>query len=224
MSLLSLNPKILVFESVTNAFKNGKDFINAISNLANRLGYSCTYVLHNTVDFGVPQVRKRFFFIAHKVELQLDRPKIKHITVKEALQYVSPDMTSLKEDGAAKAILHLYEEGGSSDKIWKQHSMFGASKPSFGIRRLWANKPSLTVTGYAVIHPTEDRFLANNELAVLCSYPETYKFVGGKSTISQQIARGVCPKVAEHLAKYIKNSIDMNRIISQPENKLVDWL
>ncbi len=224
MSLLSLNPTILVFESVTQAFKNGIDFINAISNLANRLGYSCTYLLHNAVDFGVPQVRKRFFFIAHKIELQLDRPKIRPITVEEALRHVRPDTNNFKEDGAAKAILHLYEQGGSSDKIWKQHNMFGTSKPSFGIRRLWANKPALTVTGYAVIHPTEDRFLANNELAVLCSYPETYKFVGGKSTIAQQIARGVCPKVAEHLAKCIKHSIDVNKLISQPENKLVDWL
>ena len=65
-----VNPKVIIIENVQGLLtlykgKAKKDIIN----LCEELGYNCTPKLLYAPDFGVPQIRKRVFFVALKKEL-----------------------------------------------------------------------------------------------------------------------------------------------------------
>lgn len=65
-----VNPKVIIIENVQGLLtlykgKAKKDIIN----LCEEMGYNCTPKLLYAPDFGVPQIRKRVFFVALKKEL-----------------------------------------------------------------------------------------------------------------------------------------------------------
>lgn len=65
-----VNPKVIIIENVQGLLtlykgKAKKDIIN----LCEEMGYNCTPRLLYAPDFGVPQIRKRVFFVALKKEL-----------------------------------------------------------------------------------------------------------------------------------------------------------
>lgn len=75
-----------------------------------------------------------------------------------------------------------------------------------GIKRLWGNRNSLTITGAAsreFIHPHEHRPLTLRECARLQSFPDHYEFVGNSASIAQQIGNAVPPLAAQILATHL---------------------
>ena len=76
-----VNPKVIIIENVQGLLtlykgKAKKDIIN----LCEELGYNCTPKLLYAPDFGVPQIRKRVFFVALKKELGVfEFPKPTHL-------------------------------------------------------------------------------------------------------------------------------------------------
>lgn len=85
-----LNPTFVLVENVSTmkAVKDG-DFVDAIVECLDRLGYRVDYRVLNASDFGVPQNRKRLFFIGAKPGYPVLWPKPTHEanprTVAEAL-------------------------------------------------------------------------------------------------------------------------------------------
>jgi len=69
-------PKWILFENVlgiTN-FEKG-NVIEIINTELNNLGYSCTWDILNSVDYGVPQMRKRFFLIGNRMGIRFIFPQ-----------------------------------------------------------------------------------------------------------------------------------------------------
>lgn len=83
--LEKLQPTMWVWESVAAAYSRGRSFIESLAQRANDQGYAVTRVLVNGKWTGLPQERRRFFFVAHKVELPWQHPGAKITTVEEAL-------------------------------------------------------------------------------------------------------------------------------------------
>lgn len=85
-----LDPKFILIENVSTmkAAKNG-EFVEAIEECLNRLGYRVDHRVLNAADFGVPQKRQRLFFLGAKKGHPLIWPKptheSNHRTVSEAL-------------------------------------------------------------------------------------------------------------------------------------------
>lgn len=84
-------PKIILMENVAE-MKNGFDgtYANKILEGLSKLGYEVTEMVLNAADYGVPQRRKRAFFIANRlgVKFKIPQPthtKSQHITVWEAI-------------------------------------------------------------------------------------------------------------------------------------------
>lgn len=78
-----------------------------------------------------------------------------------------------------------------------------------GLKRLYDNEPSLTITGAAtreLIHPLEDRPLTLRECARLQTFPDSFYFYGTASQKIQQIGNAIPPLLAKIFANHIKEN------------------
>jgi DNA (cytosine-5)-methyltransferase 1 len=72
-----LQPKIFVAENVEGILLgNAKGYVNQIIKELDAIGYTCQIFLFNAASMGVPQKRKRTFFIGHKKGIDLDDLKM----------------------------------------------------------------------------------------------------------------------------------------------------
>lgn len=81
--------------------------------------------------------------------------------------------------------------------------------------RLDWNKPTMTITtrfdtpaGGRFIHPERNRTLTPREAARVQSFPDSFEFMGSKSSICKQIGNAVPPKLAYFLAMATRNLLD----------------
>jgi DNA (cytosine-5)-methyltransferase 1 len=76
-----------------------------------------------------------------------------------------------------------------------------------GLKRLFANEPSLTITSAATrefVHPTDDRLLTLRECARLQTFPDWFEFAGSATSRIQQIGNAIPPMVACAVGEHIK--------------------
>ena len=76
------------------------------------------------------------------------------------------------------------------------------ARPSNIYKRLDYNKPSYTVTGSSgthMYHWKENRALTNREHARLQTFPDNYRFIGGKESVRKQIGMAIPPAGMRHI-------------------------
>ena len=84
----SLRPKFVLIENVAemkNAY--GEAYTSQIIEIFEELGYEATSFRLNAADFGVPQLRRRAFFLANRLGIHMDRPQPSHLASSK-----SPDL------------------------------------------------------------------------------------------------------------------------------------
>lgn len=77
-----------------------------------------------------------------------------------------------------------------------------------GLKRLLADRPSLTVTSASpseFVHPLEDRLLTLRECARLQSFPDSFEFSGGWNSVATQIGNAIPPLFARLLGVHIRH-------------------
>lgn len=81
----SLQPKMVLMENVAE-MKNGfeETYSQEIIDRLQEEGYTITAAVLNSADYGVPQRRRRAFFMANRHGLQFSLPKPTHIPVKKS--------------------------------------------------------------------------------------------------------------------------------------------
>ena len=86
-------PKWILFENVSGIvnFQKGK-VIEIMNAELDRCGYLCTWDILNVADYGVPQLRRRFFLIGNRMGIKFSFPQCTHgtgrkpyITVRDAI-------------------------------------------------------------------------------------------------------------------------------------------
>ena len=93
------------------------------------------------------------------------------------------------------------------EKITSVHS------GSYG-RLCWVERaPTITTrfdtpAGGRFIHPVENRTLTPREAARIQSFPDSYVFTGGKTSICKQIGNAVPPKISYFLARLVRSLIE----------------
>lgn len=108
-------PEYVIIENVPGLLSLGKrkgesegPFVRWIREAFDEAGYNMTYYVHNAVDYGVPQSRKRVIFMANRKDvapLPLPIPthgtaENPHITVREAIGDLPPIQAGEKYEGA----------------------------------------------------------------------------------------------------------------------------
>jgi DNA (cytosine-5)-methyltransferase 1 len=82
-----------------------------------------------------------------------------------------------------------------------------------GLKRLFADEPSLTITGAATrefVHPSEDRLLTLRECARLQTFPDRFQFSGNAASRIQQVGNAIPPLLAYTLARHIAECYGFN--------------
>jgi len=227
------NPKFIVFESVQNILKKGRYKLEELEKLMLSKGYSVTHLIHNAQEFGIPQRRKRYFFVAHAVEFQPTPPDCKSVTVREALQNVSPGGYKLIRpccERIWKNRLHLIKPGQVMRKV--QLPDGEKNKTAIGCYRLDGDGVARAFVGdYTIIHHEENRAITVDEAKAICGFPKDYQIIAtSRQKALNQLAQGVMPPVAKWLGEQINHSIKKNIMLtrqsvqyydatSQPEQK-----
>lgn len=221
VGLLRHGPKVLVWESVTNAWTRGGVLLRQQAERALEAGYSVTHVLHDGRHLGLPHTRKRYFYVAHKVELDFDVRGGPPLTVQDVLEDLDPGEPWHQMPKSFEKLWDRARPGATfrqyvSDKEWRDPKF---TKPGFFSKKLVWDEPAHTIMHPQTSHPKEKRYLTFNEFKALCSYPPEFKLADRDL---HSLFRAVMPTVGAWIAKVARKGIDANRRINRHTENFVD--
>ena len=206
--------RLVELQKILNRKKKGMNAIRQpvheqIVEKFSRIGYTVTFKLMNSADYGVPQRRERVIFvgimdpdIAKKYAFPEPTHADKWVSVKTAID----DLKDLPED---KGFSHLYTRHSDEMRERIGKTPIGKSlnpKYSEAFYRCPPDQPSTTVKenhGGVFLHYEKDRVMTPRELARLQSFPDSFKFSGTKSNILKQLGNAVPCGLSAAVAKSV---------------------
>ncbi len=230
-----LKPRTIMMENVPGL----KDYylFKGIVKKLNALGYQVKVEILNVKNYGVPQSRRRLVMIGSLLgEIKIPKPKLKKITVRDAIAKLAPPKNTL--DPLHKIFAKHTEEinqrikltpknGGSRIDLPKKYILKCHSKKNVGFNdiygRLRWDDYSSTITGGCLnpskgrfLHPQQNRVITPREAALLQSFPINYQFPCDipKQALALLIGNALPPKfsyhqsrnIASHIIKFSENS------------------
>lgn len=220
-------PKWFLAENVgglRNA-NEGKAFSKILSDMR-AAGYKLTPHLYKFEEYGIPQARHRIIIVGIRDDIDvtyhvpspesyagvdntcktaIEVPPIpadapNHEATKqspivvERLRHIKPGQNAFTAELPEELQLHV--SGAKISQIYK---------------RLDPTKPAYTVTGSGgggthIYHWSEPRALTNRERARLQTFPDTYKFIGGRESVRKQIGMAVPCRGAQIIFEAILKS------------------
>jgi len=211
-----IQPAVFAVESVCQAYTTGRSLMDDLTRRAIAMGYSVTHLLVDAQWHGIPQVRKRFFFVAHRaaelkgLDIDYDAPQP---VIGDALDFAADDPGEYfphEESATFKALLPYVGPGDRFVNVWNERNPEPRElnpqgkvkgRPSFQDRRLEPSELSGAFIGNRYFHPTIDRRLGLNEMKAICGYPPDFQLDGNPSGFGSMLARAVMPPVATFLAR-----------------------
>jgi len=219
-----IQPKIFIAENVAGLVSHdeGRTLKTILKIFREDLDhYDVEYKVLNSVDFSVPQKRKRIIIVGTKKGIKFNFPKEhnKIITVGEALKNV-PKSEGTTYSEKRKRVMELIPPGGCwinlPEKVKKEY--MGVSINSGGgkrgmARRISWDEPCLTLTTSPSqkqterCHPKETRPFTIREYARIQTFPDDWEFEGSISSQYKQIGNAVPVKLAEEIGKEIVKAL-----------------
>lgn len=213
IALKMFKPDFFIAENVGGILSSNKG--SAIEKILQDLdgaGYDITPHIYKFEEYGVPQARHRLIIVGFNKDLgiKFSPPKPTHrgmfVTVREALEKkpIAKDAYNHEKTIQSELVVKRLNRIKPGENAWTANlppslrlNVKGA-KLSQIYKRLDPNKPSYTITGSGgggthVYHWKEPRALTNRERARLQTFPDSYKFLGGKENVRKQIGMAVPP-------------------------------
>jgi len=228
-----IKPKVIIGENVAGlTMGEAKTYFHKIQNTFEAIGYLIVAKVLDSSYFGVPQSRKRCFFIgvredvAEKVginfmtmyQLYPDENNYR-TTLDEAINdVVNEDKEELKylfekispETAVGKTLMKMPKD---PDKVLTGMD-YHVKGHHFNLKRSSLRKPCPTITAMGNLagiagtcHPTEDRKFTIKELKRIMSLPEDFKLTGKLNQRSERVGRMVPPLMMKALAESVYNKV-----------------
>lgn len=184
----------------------GRTFKVIIDKLEN-LGYTVYYKVLNTIDYGIPQLRKRIYIVGFKdnIHFQFPKPDGTKIALEDILEpeenipsnyYVSEEIK--------KKRLSKVKPNAPFPSIW--HENIGgniSALPHSCALRAGGSYNYLLVNGV--------RRLTGREMLRLQGFPDSFKINVAYTQVRKIAGNSVTVKVIELIAKEIKKAIEKNK-------------
>ena len=211
-----IQPKIIIAENVPGLLLGNarKYFIKILKNFK-KIGYNCKYKILNAANYGVPQNRKRVFFICVRKDINkkitFPKPYNYVITVRDAIhdlmdtesgtslsRYYNSIFVKLPERICAKDI----------EKILKR-KLTGYEDVVLD-RSKWL-LPAKTLVSSVRVHPLKSRYLSVLECKRLQSFPDDFILLGSQSHQFERIGKSVPPLLMKAIANHVFKTILQKR-------------
>ncbi len=247
-------PEVFVLENVYGLGYEGKSegmqLLDRLTSEINRrqgTKYLICRRLVNMAAFGVPQIRERFFLVAHREGKAFRFPEATHalpaeeggrsgdlfesmsfppVTAWDAIGHLRPARgEDLRLRGRWAGLLPSIPEG--ENYLW--HTNRKGGLPLFGWRtRYWSfllklakNRPSWTIQAQPgpSIGPFhwENRLLSAKEMAALQTFPRSIRVVGSRQSVQRQIGNAVPSLFAEILGREIARQFFGVKVSGKPK-------
>ncbi len=229
--LADKKPKFFLAENVSGMLLPGnRDALSNIKSMFQEIGYSLSFDLLNVSDFGIPQDRKRVFFIGFRNDLNLkfEFPKAttpqKKITLQQAIGDLNTNALPALEGNLTngeKCVVknHEYMIGGFSSIFMSRNRVRSWDEVSFTIQAGGRHAP---------IHPQAPKmeFIAQNqrkfvenaehlyrrltvrECARIQTFPDSFEFLYHNVTAGYKMVGNAVPvRMAKTLAEQIMKQL-----------------
>lgn len=232
--VVALAPRAFLMENVVGVMGGrGRPILRRFYDLIRGGGYEITSAILNAADYGVPQFRKRVFFVGWRKELDhnFQFPTATHCgsgqkTVMQAIgdlpeppsrtHAIDPLHFRTKLSPLNEERIALIPPGGGFESLPKElranchRNGAGEIGHRYVYGRLSPKAPAATITARfdsftrgRFGHPIQNRNITLREGARLQSFPDSFRFVGNQEAVTAQIGNAVPPALAEVLARQI---------------------
>lgn len=247
-----LQPRAFLLENVHGISYSGKEegfafLISRIQEINRRhmTNYRPAWAILNAADYGVPQLRIRFFLVAFRDGMPFTFPSPthqsleasddgdlfgsllpRHATAWDAIGHIRPDPNeSLSMTGRWADLLPSIPEG--ENYLW--HTDRRGGLPLFGWRtRYWSfllklakAKPSWTIQAQpgSAVGPFHwhNRRLSWREMAAIQTFPADFRIQSSRVEIQRQIGNAVPSLLAEVLARSIHQTLSGKKLVTKPK-------
>jgi DNA (cytosine-5)-methyltransferase 1 len=228
-----IKPKVIIGENVEGlTMGEAKEYFHKIQNTFEDIGYLIVANVLDSSYFGVPQSRKRCFFIgvredvAEKVginfmtmyQLYPDKNNVQTLLGEAINDVVNEDQEEINllleklsiETAVGKTLAKMPK---NPDKVLTGMDYHDKGH-HFNLKRCSLRKPSPTITAMGnfpgvagTCHPLEDRKFTIKELKRIMSLPEDFKLTGEHKQRSERIGRMVPPLMMKALAESVYNKV-----------------
>jgi len=214
-----MQPRAIMLENVPGLAEDAR--FSLFRERLSGLGYIGKHDILNTVDYGVPQRRRRLIYLgALGGEIPFAAKQENEVTVRHAIGHLPPagasgdaihDIPEKRTHRIRKLISLIPRNGGSRSDLPDEyvldcHKKCSGFKDVYG-RMTW-DSPSPTITSGCFnpskgrfLHPVEDRAITLREAAILQGFPAGYIFPNtkSKSDIALMIGNALPPPfIAAH--------------------------
>lgn len=197
-------PQEVVMENVTGILSmdtdDGESVVKYVHRRFDEMGYESDHKTLSADDYGVYQSRKRVFFRASTEQIKWPEPTTDHKTlpVSDVLERDFDHSPNHDYTNHQQSTIEKMAELGFEESVYDYGEAW---------KRLHPDKPSITIKenhGAPFVHPYENRVGTPRECAAIQSFPDSYQFLGSKSSILEQIGNAVPPVLAQSVGETFK--------------------
>lgn len=223
----SMRPKSVMLENVPGLATDRR--YAAFCTALEAMGYFVKWAIFNTVDFGVPQRRRRLVMVASTIaDPQFASRATRRRTVREFIGSIAPPDKSRdplhnysvrRSSKSLQKIKDIPLDGGSRSDLGKDrqlrcHKRIRGFFDVYG-RMAW-DGPSPTITGGCLnpskgrfLHPQAHRAITLREAALLQTFPRTYRFrmERGRYAVALLIGNALPPEFIRRHAVALRNAL-----------------
>ena len=238
-----IEPEGFLFENVAGlkTIHDGTLYSELFETLSINGKYAITAHEYEVADFGIPQFRRRVFFIGTKSNQSIPQMSATHTPPNSIFNAHKPfnTVSSILVD-LPTPIINWKEKPSINGHVGRKHSQriidryaslsFGERDHKTRINKLNPDKPSFTIIvgsdaggGKGHVHPFEPREVTPRESARIQTFPDWWEFYGTGRHIIRQVGNAVPPLFAGILAQHIAKEVFNKR--KKPDlDKLIDKL